>query len=235
MSYNVIKAKVKGFIEDSRVEKFIITLIILNLLVYVMDTVQSFHLLYNNWIHRFEVISIAIFTIEYICRIVALDKIRDILKPMMIIDLLAIAPFYLYFCPIKTTFLRIFRLSKLLRILKIGRYSTALNNIVNALKEKKEALIITLTLFFVAVLIGSILVYLVENPAQPQVFSSIPKSFYFCTITFTTVGYGDVVPITVVGRCLTTILSVLGIGFHGLYIGIFSVAIRNAFLKDKEY
>jgi len=234
MSSDIIKNKIRAFIEDSRVEKFIITLIILNLLVYVLDTVQSFHSFYNNWIHRFEVISIAIFTIEYACRIVALDKIRNILKPMMLIDLLAILPFYLHFCPIKTTFLRIFRLTILLRILRIGKYSTAFNNIIKALKEKKEAFIVTLTLFFIAVLIGSILVYIAENPAQPQVFSSIPMSFYFCTITFTTIGYGDVVPITALGRCLTTVLSVLGIGFHGLYIGLFSVAIKNAFSKEKK-
>lgn len=227
-----IKRKIKNFIEDSRVEKFIMVLIIINLVVYALDTVQSFNIRYGNLAHKIDAIIIVIFTIEYFCRVITLNKIKDIFKPMMIIDALAILPFYLYFCPYKTTFLRVFRLSQLSRILKLGRYSTALNNIIEALKAKKEELLITLSFFFIFVLVSSILVYIVENPSQPQVFSSIPQSFYFCTITFTTVGYGDIFPITPLGRILTSVLAALGIGFHGIFIGILSVAFKNAFKKN---
>ena len=229
-----MRQKLRTFIENRTVERLIMILIVLNLLVYVLDTVQGFHNLFNNGIHRFEIFSIAIFTVEYICRVVTLEKAKDIFKPMLVIDLLAILPFYLSFCTLNAVFLRVFRLSRLLRIMKIGRYSNALENIVKGLKEKKEELIITFSIFFVAVLVASILMYIVENPAQPQVFSSIPKSFYFTIITFTSVGYGDIHPITNIGKVLTSILAVLGIGFHGLFIGIFSVALMSAFKKDKE-
>lgn len=224
--------KIKNFLENHIFEKFIFTLIILNLVVFILDSVQSFHNAFALQVKVFEVISIVIFTIEYILRVFACDKFADLFKPMMIIDFLAVAPYYLSFCPVNTVFLRIFRLSRLLRILKIGRYSQALENIVNAFKEKKEELVITFSIFFIAILVSSILMYLVENPAQPQVFSSIPKSFYFSIITFTSVGYGDISPVTNLGKLLSSIIAILGVGLHGLFIGVIGVALMNAFKKE---
>ena len=170
-----IREKLRSFIDNYHVEKFIMVLIILNLINFVLDTMQSFHAIFGDWVHRFEVFSIIVFTVEYLCRIITIDRFKDIFKPMMLIDLFAILPFYLTFCSINTIFLRIFRLSRLIRLLKIGRYSNALNNIVQAFKEKKEELIITLSIFLIAILVASILMYIAENPVQPEVFSSIPK------------------------------------------------------------
>ena len=138
-----------------------------------------------------------------------------------------------------TVFLRVFRLSRLLRIMKISRYSKAIDNIVRAFKSKKDELIVTVSIFAIAILIASILMYIVENPVQPEVFSSIPKCFYFSIITFTSVGYGDISPISDLGKMLASLLATIGIGFYGLFIGIFSVAMIDAFiengkLKDKE-
>ena len=208
-------------------------LIVLNLTVYVLDSISGFHSLFNDWIRRFEVFSIIVFTVEYIMRVITLERVKDLFKPMLVIDLLAILPFYLSFCTVNAVFLRVFRLGRFLRFLKIGRYSKAVENIITAFKQKKEELIITCSLFFGAVLFASIIMYIVENPAQPEVFSSIPKTFYFTIITFTSVGYGDISPVTEFGKILTSIFAVLGIGFHGLFIGIFSVALMDAF-RGKE-
>ena len=123
--------------------------------------------------------------------------------------------------------------------MKISRYSKAIDNIVRAFKSKKDELIVTVSIFAIAILIASILMYIVENPVQPEVFSSIPKCFYFSIITFTSVGYGDISPISDLGKMLASLLATIGIGFYGLFIGIFSVAMIDAFiengkLKDKE-
>lgn len=229
-----IKKKLKEFINNHIVEKFIMVLIILNLITYILDTMQSFHAVFGNLVSQFEVISIIIFTVEYICRVLTLDKFIDILKPMMLIDLFAILPFYLTFCSFNGLFLRIFRLSRFIRVLKIGRYSHALDNIIQAFKDKKEELIITFSIFLTAILITSILMYIAENPSQPEVFSSIPKCFYFSIITFTSVGYGDISPVTNFGKIVASISAMLGVGIHGLFIGIFSVALMNAFTKKRN-
>lgn len=230
----IIKEKLKHIINNSIVEKFIMCLIILNLITFVLDSMQSVHIVLGAWFHKFEVISILIFTIEYVCRILCIDRITDIFKPMMLIDLFAILPFYLAFCSFNAIFLRIFRLSRFIRLLKIGRYSHALDNIVQAFKDKKEELIITFSIFVISILIASILMYIAENPVQPDVFSSIPKCFYFSVITFTSVGYGDISPISNFGKIIASITAILGVGLHGLFIGIFSVALMNAFTKKDD-
>lgn len=149
----------------------------------------------------------------------------------MIIDFWAIFPYYLSFCPINTIFLRICRFSRVIRILKIGRYSDALENIKNGFKSKKEELIITFSIFCIGILISSILLYFAENPAQPELFSSIPKCFYFAIITFTSVGYGDISPVTTAGKIISSITAILGIGLHGLFIGVIGAAFMQAFKK----
>lgn len=227
----IIKEKLKQVINNNAVEKFIMVLIILNLITFVLDTMQGFHAMFGDLVHYFEVLSIIIFTIEYICRILTIDRHKDIFKPMMLIDLFAILPFYLTFCSFNAIFLRIFRLSRLVRLLKIGRYSHALDNIIQAFKDKKEELVITFSIFVTAILIASILMYIAENPVQPEVFSSIPKCFYFSVITFTSVGYGDISPISDFGKVIASITAILGVGLHGLFIGIFSVALMSAFTK----
>lgn len=230
---------VSTLLNNPKVEKFILGLIVLNLGVFVLDSMASFHNAFSTYIRLFEAVSIGIFTIEYLLRLFTLDKVKDVFKPMMLIDLMAVLPYYLEFCTVNTVFLRIFRLSRLLRIMKISRYSSAVDNIVRAFKSKKDELIVTISIFGVSILVASILMYIVENPVQPEVFSSIPKCFYFSIITFTSVGYGDISPISDLGKILASLLATIGIGFHGLFIGIFSVAMIDAFiengkLKDNE-
>ncbi len=227
----MLKNKINNIINNQIFEKSIFILIVLNLIVFIMDSVNSFHNMFSIQIKYFELFSIIIFTIEYLLRVIACNNFKDLFKPMMLIDFFAVIPYYLSFCPVNTVFLRIFRLSRLLRILKIGRYSQALENIKNAFIDKKEELLITFSIFFIAILISSILMYLVENPAQPQVFTSIPKCFYFSIITFTSVGYGDISPVTDLGKFLASIIAILGVGLHGLFIGVIGVALMNAFKK----
>lgn len=227
----MLKTKINKLLNNHNFEKGIMFLIFLNLIVFILDSMTAFHNVFNDYVRKFEVFSIIIFTIEYILRVFAVEKFKDIFKPMMLIDFFAVIPFYL--SSVNTIFLRVLRFSRILRIIKISRYSQALDNIIKAFKLKKEELVITFSVFFVAVLTSSILMYLIENPAQPETFSSIPKCFYFSIITFTSVGYGDISPITNLGKFLASIIAILGVGFHGLFIGVIGAALMDAFRQDK--
>lgn len=223
----MFKQKINQLLNNQIFEKCILLLIFLNLVVFVLDTMNSFHNAFNTYIKIFEMFSIAVFTIEYILRLLVLENFKDLFKLAMVIDFWAILPYYLSFFIVNTIYLRIFRLLRVLRILKIGRYSEALDNIKNGFKEKKEELIVTLSIFCIGILISSILLYFAENQAQPELFSSIPKCFYFAIITFTSVGYGDISPITTAGKIVCSLTAILGVGIHGLFIGV----IGSAFMK----
>lgn len=225
----MFKSRIQKILNNQVFEKSILILILLNLIIFILDSMSGFHSLFNDYVRRFEVFSIVVFTIEYILRVFAVNNFKDIFKPMMLIDLLAVAPFYL--SSVNTIFLRVLRFSRILRIVKISRYSQALDNIINAFKAKKEELIITFSIFAIGVLLSAILMYLAEHDTQPQVFSSVPKCIYFAIITFTSVGYGDITPITKLGEIVCSITAILGIGLHGLFIGVIGTAFMEAFKK----
>lgn len=225
----MFKTKINQLLNNQIFEKCILTLILLNLIVFILDSMTDFHTVFNDYVRKFEVFSIIIFTIEYILRVLSIKSFKDIFKPMMLIDFFAVAPFYL--SSVNTIFLRVLRLSRLLRVAKITRYSQALDNIINAFKAKKEELIITLSIFCVGVLLSAILMYLTEHDTQPETFSSIPQCIYFAIITFTSVGYGDITPVTKLGEIVCCLTAIFGIGLHGLFIGVIGTAFMQAFRK----
>lgn len=222
-----MRMKIKQILEKS--EKPILILIVLNLVVFMLDSMNSFHTTFNNYIRKFEIFSIEIFTIEYLLRVLTIKNFKDLFKPMMLIDFFAVAPFYI--SSTNTIFLRVVRFSRVLRIAKIGRYSQALENIINAFKSKKEELIITFSFFTICIIISAILMYLTEHDAQPNIFSSIPKCIYFAIITFTSVGYGDITPVTKLGELVCCTSAIFGIGIHGLFIGVIGAALMDALYK----
>src|SRR5699024_5399228 len=118
------------------------------------------------------------------------------LQPLQIIDLLAFLPFYLPFIGLDLRFIRVVRLFRLFRLLKMGRYSHSLTTLINVIRSKKEELFITLFAGLILLVMASSTMYLVEHQAQPDVFSSIPDAMWWGVVTLTTVGYGDVYPVT---------------------------------------
>lgn len=229
-----MKQKIKQLLNNQVFEKSIMMLIFLNLLVFILDSMVAFHNAFNDHIRRFEVISIAIFTVEYFLRVITIDKFKDLFKPMMLIDFFAVVPFYLSFVTVNTVFLRVLRFSRILRILKVGRYSQALDNIINAFKVRKEELIITFSIFAVGILLSAIFMYFAENSAQPNVFSSIPKCLYFSVITFTSVGFGDITPVTKFGEFICSLTAIFGIALHGLFVGVIGMAFMAAFKNEDK-
>ncbi len=229
-----IKNKINKILENRRFNMFMVILIILNTITFVLHTDANIDKKYGAHLHIIEVISIAIFTIEYLMRVIVIKKIKDLFGFFMIIDLLAIAPFYLSFFTSNSGVLRILRLFRIIRILKLARYSDAIKNIGAALMRRNHELMITGAFFVLAVLISSTLIHFAEKDTGVDDFRSIVSSFWWSVVTFTTVGYGDAYPITALGKVVAGFSAIIGVAIHGLIIGIIGSAFFEIFKQDKE-
>ena len=232
-------------------DRFIMVLILLNVAAVIVETVESVHNRYASLFIYFEVFSVVVFSVEYLVRLWACTAIEKYKHPLWgrlkymvsveaIIDLLAIIPFYL---PIVLNnadgrILRILRLFRLFRLFKLGRYSTAFGMITMVVKKRREELVVTLTLVLVLLIFASTLMYYVEHEAQPDNFPSIPATMWWGVATLTTVGYGDVYPITALGKVLGAVIAILGVGVFALPAGIiaagFESEISNKSAKKKR-
>jgi len=204
----------------------IMLLIVLNVLAVMLETVDPLFRAFDRVFYGFEVVSVAIFSVEYLGRLWAATehaeythpiwgRVRYALSPYMFIDLLAIAPFF-FVALVDLRFLRTLRLIRFLRLIKLARYSESLQLFVTAIKMKREELVITSIVGTIILLLSSSMMYFAERAAQPGAFSSIPAALWWGVITLTTVGYGDVHPVTPVGRALGAIVAVTGIGLFAL-------------------
>ena len=220
-------------------EIFLIVLIVANAVAVSLDSIQSIGVAYRNWFQAFELLSVAIFTVEYGLRIWAApedpryakrrvaDRLRYVLQPYMLIDLVAIAPAYIaLFIPFAD--LRILRLFRLFRLLKIARYSPAVSTLIHVLSLERRALFGTLLLLLCLTCLCAEGMYVIEGQVQPQVFGNLPSCMYWAVITLTTVGYGDATPITAGGRILAGVTAIMGLGLFALPVGI----IASAFVTE---
>lgn len=223
-------------------------LIFANVVMIVLESVASFEAQYRQELFYFELLSVAVFTLEYLARVWSAVEIRQyklagqpfksrlkfMLSPLAIIDLLAILPFYLaMFVSLDLRFLRILRL---LRIFKLTRYSSAMKTLMSVFRDEMPALIAAYFIMFTIVILTSAGIYLLEHEVQPQHFGDIPSSMWWAVISLTTVGYGDVTPITTAGKIFGGIISLVGISMVALPTGILASGFGNAFRrKRKEY
>ena len=152
----------------------------------------------------------------------------------MLIDLLSFLPFYLPLVGMDLRIIRAVRLFRLFRLFKMGRYSQSLTKLANVIKSKKEELVITLFSGGVLLIIASSLMYFIEREAQPVVFGSIPNAMWWGAVTLTTVGYGDVYPVTLLGKFVGAFIAVLGIGLFALPAGIIASGFASELQKQKQ-
>jgi len=227
-----MKKNIKNFLANPYVDNFLIVLILLNFIIFIFQTDVKFYSTYKLFINKFELFSIIIFTIEYFLRVISLEKLKDILKPMMIVDFLAVFPYYISFVTVNTIFLRTLRLFRLLRIAKLARYTTALNRIKTAFIKRKDEIIVTAGIFLVGLTFSSIAIYFAEHQTGNSAFESIPKSFWWSVVTFTSVGYGDTYPITTIGKFIGAFTAIMGVGLHALLIGVIGAAFLDATRKN---
>lgn len=212
----------------------ILTFVILSVIAIILESYQGIYYKYYQYFKMFEVVSISVFTLEYILRILTADiKYKQlskgkaitkyVLTPMALIDLFAILPFYLPMVfPFDMRFLRILRLTKMFRLFKLNRYTNALNIITKVVKNKKEELFSTMFIMMLVIIISAALIYYLETEVQPDLFPDIGAAIWWAVVTLTTVGYGDVYPITNMGKVLAAIISLAGIGIVALPTGIIS-------------
>ncbi len=237
---------------NDRVSSFIMLLIILSIVAVILQSEETLDLKYSDIFYWFEVFAVVVFTLEYLSRIYIarlqypdLSPGKAILKyifsPMAIIDLLAILPFYLEQIAILSgdtveidmRFIRVLRLMRLLRIFKLNRYNSSMKLIGNVMREEKEKLIMTLFMTGILLVLASALVYTVENEGQPEAFPNIYSSMWWAIATLTTVGYGDVYPVTGMGKVLAGVIALLGIGLVALPTGILSGSFVQAMNDQK--
>lgn len=227
-------------LESTIFDSVIIGLIILSVVILIAESFEKVYAQYGFYLGIFECIIALIFTVEYLFRLWTSDflykddrkiaaRIKFIFSPIAIIDLLAILPFYLFlFLPIDLRYLRILRLIRVIRIFKLNRYTNTISLFANVFKSKKDELIVTFTIAFLIILIASILMYNLEYNVQPEAFPNIISTFWWAVVTLTTVGYGDVYPVTTGGKLLGGFISLLGIGLVALPTGI----IGSGFIQE---
>lgn len=223
----------------------IILLIILNVVLVIADTFEMPPVL-TRISEIIEVVSVVIFTIEYILRVWTSDLLYPQLSPfkarlkytfsfMALIDLIAILPFYIPFVfQIDLRVLRLLRVVRLFRVFKINRYTSALSTIGNVFKRKKSQLLSSVIVVFLLMIIASVLMYNAEHDAQPEVFTNAFSALWWAIVTITTVGYGDIYPVTALGKVLGTVIAILGIGLIAVPTGIISAGFMETIGSGKN-
>ncbi|HEX5168144.1 MAG TPA: ion transporter [Cyclobacteriaceae bacterium] len=231
--YLILDPSVKGGVPERIFEFFLVIIIILNILAIILDSVHEVHDDHKVLFYRFETFSVIFFTVEYLARVYCVvekpqfkkrisGRLKYAVTPMAIIDLMAFLPFYFTFLPLDLRFLRIFRLFGLFRMFKIARYMRALDIFKKVIADRKEQLVLSILFIFFMLIIISSIMYYVERGSQPEAFSSIPATMWWGVSTLTTVGYGDIVPSTVLGKVLGGLFAIVGVGLFALPAGILS-------------
>ena len=214
---------------------FIQGLILLSVVTFSIETIPDLKPQTRTVLKAIELFSVIVFTVEYLLRIyVADNKPKFVFSFFGLIDLLAILPFYLSF-GVDLRSLRALRFLRLFRILKLVRYNKAMNHFIRAITSAKEQIFLFIFITLILIYFSAVGIYYFENEAQPEHFSSIFDSLWWAIITLTTVGYGDVYPVTVGGKVFTFIILMIGLGIVAIPTGIISSALtKSVDEKDKD-
>jgi len=225
--FEIVEISAPGDRVSRTFDTFIIILILLNVIAVSIETVDSIHERHWVWLYFFDTFSVFVFTIEYVLRVWSsvedlsgkyshpiLGRLKYMFSPMALIDLIAILPFYLFFfIPFDLRFMRIFRV---LRILKLARYSGALDTLMVVFHNERRSLFAAFTIMMTLLVFLSSIMYFIEREAQEEAFASIPHAMWWGMATLTTVGYGDVVPVTVLGKLVGALVTLLGLGMFAM-------------------
>ncbi|MEO5945922.1 MAG: ion transporter [Chitinophagaceae bacterium] len=275
--YKATKKKVHGLLHpeivgDERWDKiinvFIIVLIILNVLAVMLETVPSLHDEYyeKRFFHYFDLVSVIIFTVEYVLRVWSSNhdprykhsiwgRIKYMLSPAALIDVLAILPFYLHaIVGFDLRVLRILRLMRFFRLFRLTSYMKSVHMISNVFKKRANELVLSFILVIFLVIIASCAIYFAEHDPQMQAeqqltsgqqqqpntpreeqpeeiskFTSIPATVWWAVVTLTTTGYGDMIPVTPLGKAMAVVIMLTGVAFFALPAGIITAGFLEEF------
>jgi voltage-gated potassium channel len=220
----------------------IMGLIVINIIAVLLETVDPVATAYGRELYLIELISVIVFTIEYVAHVWSITETRSYAKPirgrlrfictpLMIVDSLAILPFYLAsMFAVDTRFLRAVRLVRVIRLLKIARYSESIRSLGTVFRNQKEKLVVAAVMNLILLVLSSSIMYQLEHEAQPELFSSIPATLWWGAMTLTTVGYGDMYPVTRGGQIAGSFIAVFGIGLFALPASILAAG----FIEDSQ-
>ena len=215
-------------------------LIVGNMLATVLESVSSIRQGHEAWFSYFETLSVVAFSIEYVARLWSAAagfgaRVRLMFRPMMLVDLLAILPWYLPRAGVDLRVLRALRLFRVARVMRLGPYVSAQRTLMRMFERCRYELGATLALGILLLLLASSGMYFVEREAQPEAFSSIPAAMWWAVVTLTTVGYGDTYPVTAAGQLLGGVIATLGIGLFALPTAILGASFLEALKEERQH
>lgn len=217
------------------VDLVIQALVVASILAFSVETLPNLSLDSRRWLRWFEIFSVSVFTLEYTLRVYAApNRMKFVVSFYGVVDLLAILPFYLTL-GVDLRSLRGFRLLRLVRIFKLFRYNRALRLYLFAFKEIRAELVLYVGATLFMIYLSAIGIYYFENPAQPEAFKSVFHCLWWAVATLSTVGYGDIYPITIGGRIFTFVVLMLGLGVVAVPAGLLAAALSKASrLSERE-
>ena len=243
--WEIVEVAKPGDVVSKIFDIFILGLIFLNILAVILESVESLEQRFHLTFEVFEYVSVIVFSLEYLARVWACStdpryakpitgRLRFIFKPLSLVDLAAILPFYLSFVYIDLRVIRMLRMLRIFRVAKLTRYSSSIRLFGRVFKDKKDELVLTFVLMLGLIIIVSSLMYFAEHDAQPDKFPDIPSTMWWSVVTLTTVGYGDIYPITPLGKVFAGLSAILGIGMFALPTGILGASFIDELEKQKD-
>lgn len=221
----------------SPTNRLVLVLIVVAVVAVVLESEPLVKALAPNFLLGLELALLTLFSVEYVARVYCAGedplykgwkgRLRYMRQAWSIIDLLAIVPFWLSAGTFNSSLLRIFKFARLLRIAKLGRFSKAWDLLVQSVASRRFELGITAGIAALGLLLSSAVLYVVEGNAQPDAFGSIPRALWWSIATLTTVGYGDITPITPLGKVFAGVTALAGIGLIAMPTGILAAAFSD--------
>ncbi len=243
-TWEVLEVGAPGDQLSRALDVIVLSLIFGNVFAVVLESVPAIEYHFHELFLAFERVSIAAFSAEFAARVWSAagatsesgsdlqKRLRYLGSPLAIADVLAIAPFYL--AAFVNMDLRFMRVLRLVRLVKLTRYSGALNHVFEVYRLQRSALAASYFLMGIAIVLAASLVYVVEQPAQPEDFASIPVAMWWAVCTLTTVGYGDVTPITTTGKVFASLIQLVGIAMVALPTSLFASGFAHIMNRNEQ-
>lgn len=246
-----LRARLHRALDVSRTKRLsalnmgLVVAILLSVTVAVLDTEAAIAVPMAAVFRWLDVVFLLLFGTEYLVRLWTAPetaryahplwgRLRWMLSPAAIIDLLALAPALIFAGATPAYLFRLFRLLRILRLAKLGRFSRAWTLMAEAVASRRAELLLTLAAAGMVMLVSACLLYLIEGESQPDKFGSIPRALWWAVITMTTIGYGDVFPVTPLGKMVAGLTAIAGIGLIAAPTGILAAAFSDAAQRHRE-